>query len=213
VRNVQRALDEAGIEHKEKDVTAVKGIIDDLDAAIAEFAAKISEGDAETLKIELRNAIMAALSKSTAETPEEDMTEEMEADTTTAEPLPEEDLTPVMNKQVNLLDRLITSQESLVEDSAQTRDAIKTVADVVKPLAEVPKSVKAMEKRIKALEDRLSGKPRRASIDESTIVDDDELTQKAKEQLDAIEELFPGSGIKVKAKQKNANGNGGQHGY
>lgn len=127
---------------------------------------------------------------------------------------PAEDLAPVMNKQLNLFDRLITSQEKLTEDSAETMGAIKTVADAIKPLAEVPKSVKAMEKRIKALEDRLSGKPRRASIDDSTVVDDEDLTAKAKEQLETFEELIPGSGIKIKAtKQKNTNGNGGQHGY
>lgn len=73
VRNVKRALDEAGIEHKEKDMTAVKGIIDDLDAAIAEFAAKISEGDADTLKTQLRAAILTALTNGAdAETPAED---------------------------------------------------------------------------------------------------------------------------------------------
>ena len=216
VRNVKRALDEAGIEHKEKDVTAVKGIVEDLDAAIATCIAGITDDTAkvEALTQSMHDAIFAALTKgATAETPEEDIAEEMEADAITEAP-PAEDLTPVMNKQVNLLDRLITSQEALVEDGTQTRDAIKTVADAIKPLADVPKVVKAMERRIKALEDRLSGKPRRASIDDSTVVDDDELTEKAKEQLDAYEELIPGSGIKMrKAKQKNTNGNGGQRGY
>lgn len=214
VRNVKRALDEAGVEHKEKDVTVVKGIIDDLDAAIAEFADKLSAGSAkETLIQELHEAILEALTKGPHTEPDEDNAEaEMEYDAET-EPAPAAgDMAPVMSKQLNLFDRLITSQEKLTEDSAETRDAIKTVADAIKPLADVPKSVKAMEKRIKALEDRLSGKPRRASIDETTVVDDDELTAKAKEQLESLEELFPGSGIKVrKEKQKNGS-NGGYHG-
>lgn len=215
VRNVKRTLDEAGIEHKEKDLTAVKGIVEDLDTAIAEFAAKLTDGaDKETLIQELHEAVMEALTKGPHAEPDEDNAEtEMEYDAET-EPAPAAgDMAPVMSKQVNLLDRLITSQEALVEDSTKTRDSIKTVADAIKPLAQVPTAVKAMEKRIKALEDRLSGKPRRASIDESTVVDDDELTEKAKEQLETFEELIPGSGIKIKAAKPKPNGsNGGYHG-
>ncbi len=216
VRNVKRALDEAGIEHKEKDVTAVKGIVEDLDAAIAEFAAKLTDGaNKETLIQELHEAVMEALTKGPHAEPDEDNAEtEMEYDAESeAETAPATgDMTPVMSKQLNLFDRLITSQEKLTEDSTETRDAIKTVADAIKPLSDVPKSVKAMEKRIKALEDRLSGKPRRASIDESTVVEDDELTAKAKEQLETLEELIPGSGIKIKAAKCKNGSNGGYHG-
>lgn len=220
VRNVKRALDKAGIEHKEKDRTAIKGILEDLDAAIAACVASVTDDSAkaETLQQELHEAILEALTKGPHTEPDEDntMIEEEEVDgETEPEATPAEDLTPLANKQIKLLDRLITSQEAIVEHDGEVRDAIKRVASAVAPLADVPKSMKAMEKRIKALEERFAGKPRRASIDEATQVDDEELTEKAKEQLENLEELFPGTGIKVKAekaKRKPSNGSGGHNG-
>jgi hypothetical protein len=223
IRSVKGELDKRGLEHKAKDETAIKGKLDDaltvLDAAFAKIGEKTPDG----FSAQVLQQLVAAMGSGDAEPdpadpneanePGEADTATMEADQATDVPPP--DKQPMASKQLAFFDRLIKSQETLAESAIEQKDAaeqltkeFKAVADAIQPLSEMPTQIKALTDRLDAIEKRLSGAPRRAAVDQATVVDDATLTAKAKEQLERTEELFPGSGIKVKAAAVPPSGNG-----
>ncbi len=103
-----------------------------------------------------------------------------------------------VKKQLKLIDRLSDSVGTLTADSIELKEAMVTVVKAVTPLAAIPESLEALAERITAVEKRLGGKPRRASIDEDTVIDDKVLTKALRQQLETTEELFPGSGVRVR---------------
>ncbi len=214
VRSVKQELDKRGLEHKALDQAQFKGKLDEALAIIQQAFDKIGgtvpEGFAAST---LQNLVAAMAGSDGAGEPDGDEmmdTETMADDDVAvdgAAPVEDENKTPVVTgKQLKLIDKLIRTQEALVTDSNDTRDAMIKVAKAVNPLLELPDTVKALTSRLDAVEKRLGGAPRRASADVSTIVDDKQLTEKAKEQAAHFEELFPGSGIKIKSADNGAGG-------
>lgn len=204
VRTVKQELDRRGLEHKAaKPQTAKKGIVEDLDTVISEFASKLTDSgaDVDTLKNELREAVVEALMKGPHAEPDEDnVVEDVETEYMEDDPTEEDAMqAAVMSKQIALMDRLIKSQESIVTDTTEMKNAVSTVAKAVSPLVDLPEQFKSLADRLAAVEKRLSGAPRRASVAEETIVDDKKLADAVKEQHTRYEELFPGSGIKLRA--------------
>lgn len=207
VRTVKQELDKRGLAHKALENRIIKGKLDEALQIIQEAFDKIGGAVPEGFAAETLQNLVAAMAGGEADEPDgnegmdtEYMADDMTADNEAPAPGEEKEPAPVMaGKQIKLLDRLIRSQEALVNDSETTREAMVKVAKMVQPLADVPTSVKALEDRIATLEKRFSGAPRRASVDGATVVDDKVLTQRAKEQEQRYEELFPGSGIKIKA--------------
>ena len=207
VRAVKQELDKRGLEHKALEQTQLKGIMENLSGALDQFLAKVSDSPDPALKDQLMAAIVSALASAPAGEPDGDEgmdTETMEGDDMPAAEAPaaddEEKAVPAVftGKQLKLLERLITSQESLTNDGIEMRKAVVKVAEAVVPLADVPESVKSLEERLAAIEKRLNGAPKRAAAAPETVVEDKELTKKAKEQAEKYEELFPGLGIKLK---------------
>jgi hypothetical protein len=216
VRSVKQELDKRGLEHKALEQTQFKGKLDEalaiIQQAFDKIGGQVPDGFAAAT---LQNLVAAMAGSDGAAEPDGDEmmdTAYMEDDTAAADsttPVPDEEKTqaPMMTgKQLKLIDKLIRSQEALVTDSNDTRDAMVKVAKMVQPLADVPDSIKALTSRLDAVEKRLSGAPRRASVDAATVVEDKKLTEKAKEQAERFEELFPGSGIKIKSADNGAGG-------
>ena len=216
VRSVKQELDKRGLEHKALEQTQFKGKLDEalaiIQQAFDKIGGQVPDGFAAAT---LQNLVAAMAGGDGAAEPDGDElmdTEYMEddsaaADSATSMPDEEKGQAPVMTgKQLKLIDKLIRSQEALVTDSNATRDAMVKVAKAVNPLLDLPDSVKALTERLDAVEKRLGGAPRRASADAATVVDDKKLTEKAKEQAERFEELFPGSGIKIKSADNGAGG-------
>ena len=217
IRAVKSALDQAGLEHKEKKDKHVKGLLDDLTTLVQEFAAKISGGgvDEDTLVQEFMEGIVETLTKGPHAEPDEDnedgADDQYEADGGEGATL--DDVHPaamqpaISAKQLRLLDRLTTGLEGLTADSVEMRQAITTVAKAVSPLIPMPDALTALEQRLTRIEKQLGGRPRRASEDDGTVVTDEQLTARAKQMADQLEEVFPG----VKArKAEPGNGKGGK---
>lgn len=210
-RTVKAELDKRGLEHKALDQTQFKGKLDEALAIIQQAFDKIGGAVPEGFAAETLQNLVAAMAGGEAAPAEDEMmdTETMAGDDVAADsatPIPDEEKTILAGKQLKLIDKLIRSQEALVTDSNDTRDAMIKVAKAINPLLELPDSVKALTERLDAVEKRLGGAPRRASADLATIVDDKKLTEKAKEQAERYEELFPGSGIKLKSADNGAGG-------
>lgn len=215
VRSVKQELDKRGLEHKALEQTQFKGKLDEalaiIQQAFDKIGGQVPDGFAAAT---LQNLVAAMAGGDGAAEPDGDEmadTEYMEDDSATADsatPVPDDkEQAPVMTgKQLKLIDKLIRSQEALVTDSNATRDAMVKVAKAINPLVELPDTVKALTDRLDAVEKRLGGAPRRASADAATVVDDKKLTEKAKEQAERFEELFPGSGIKIKSADNGAGG-------
>jgi hypothetical protein len=214
VRTVKQELDKRGLEHKALAQTRVKGILDEaltiIEQAFDKIGGQVPEGFAAATLQSLVAAMAGGEDEDEPDGDEHMDTEYMADDDVAADgsaPVEDENKTPVvMGKQLKLIDKLIRSQEALVTDSNDTRDAMIKVAKAVNPLLELPDTVKALTARLDAVEKRLGGAPRRASVDTSTIVDDKKLTEKAKESAERFEELFPGSGIKIKSADNGAGG-------
>jgi hypothetical protein len=213
-RAVKQELDKRGLEHKALEQTQFKGKLDEALAIIQQAFDKIGGAVPDGFAAETLQNLVAAMAGGAAE-PDGDEgmdTEYMEDDAVTADsttPVPDEEKAqaPMLaGKQLKLIDKLIRSQEALVTDSNATRDAMVKVAKAVSPLLDLPDSVKTLTERLEAVEKRLGGAPRRASADAATVVDDKKLTEKAKEQAERFEELFPGSGIKIKSADNGAGG-------
>lgn len=214
VRTVKQELDKRGLAHKALEDRIFKGKLDEALQIIQQAFDKIGGAVPDGFAAETLQNLVAAMAGGDTGEPDGDagmdtayMADDMTADNEAPAPDEEKEQVPVMaGKQIKLLDRLIKSQEALVNDSETTREAMGKVAKMVQPLADVPTSVKALEDRLAALEKRFAGAPRRASVDTVTIVDDKVLTQKAKEQEQRYEELFPGSGIKIKSADNGVGG-------
>jgi hypothetical protein len=217
IRSVKGELDKRGLEHKAKDdeQTTTKALLEDVTAMVQKIAGKFSDSPSPEA---VRECVQMCVQMLAGMADGGDVTEE---ETMEAEPAPvtSEEQAVVTGKQVAFLDRLIKSQETLAESAIEQMDTAKALTEEFKTVkAEVslvnetvkgvPAQVKTLTDRLDAIEKRLSGAPRRAATDPTTVVDDKTLTDKAKEQLEKTEELFPGSGIKVKATQVPPSDNG-----
>lgn len=219
IRAVKSELDKRGLEHKAKDETATKGLVEDITAMVQKIAGKFSDSPSPDVIqecVQMCIQMMAGMAGD-AEPDPNDPNEPAENEPATMheaynadEMATEADTDKPMGKQVKFFDRLIKSQETLAQQAIEQVDTSKQLAqqfntvkaelqDAMKPLAAMPGTVKSLADRLDAIEKRLSGAPRRASADASTVVKDDDLTQHAKEALERVEELFPGSGIKIKS--------------
>jgi phage shock protein A len=230
IRSVKGELDKRGLEHKAKsDLTvgddetatggiAAKGKLDEalsvIDAALAKIGATVPDG----FSAQILQQLVATMGSGDTSDPATDEAY-MEEDAADELPPKEEDAAVVSSKQVAFFARLIKSQETLAESAIEQMGATKQlteefktaraeISQVNETVKGVPSQVKSLTDRLDAIEKRLSGAPRRAAVDATTVVDDKELTQKAREQVEKVEELFPGSGIKVKAAQVPPSNNG-----
>lgn len=220
IRQVKAELDKRGLEHKAKQVTAVKGMLEDaqkiLDDAFSQIGT-VPDGFSAGVLQQLVSAMAGG-----AEEPIEPDGDEMDTayDEVGDDPVTdtgEDDMNgkalPMHGKalgqkeaaQVRLMDRLIGSQEKLAEaqlelmdNASTTQKALESVAKALAPISGVVDSVNALERRMTAFENRLKGAPRRAALAEETVVENDKLTVHAEKMLEQVEELFPGSGVKVR---------------
>lgn len=214
IRAVKGELDKRGLEHKAKDEQATKGKLEDAVAVLDAAFAKIGENVPEGFSAQILQQLIGAMSDSGGGAePDGDEPAAEHEEYMADEPATEEDTNqPVATnaKNVAFFDRLIKSQETLAQQAIEQMDANKQLADEFKSVKaevekvgvtvkDVPQTVKSLTDRLDAIEKRLSGAPRRASADAATIVKDDDLTQHAKQALEKVEELFPGSGIKIKS--------------
>jgi len=223
IRQVKQELDNLGLEHKAKQGTAVKGMLEDaqkiLDDAFSQIGTVpdgFSAGVLQQLVASMAGGMDTAIEPDGDEVGAayNELGDDPVTDTGNNSmdgkgfPLPQHGkaLAEKEAAQVKLLDRLITSQGalaeaqiSLQEDSATTLKALESVTDALKPVAQVVTTVNDLDKRLKSLEDRLKGAPKRAALAAETVIDEEAITKHAKEMLDkGQEELFPGTGIKIK---------------
>lgn len=217
IQAVKRELDKRGHEHKALELTQTKGILDNLSSAVDAFLAKVGDNMAPEVRDQLMQVIVSSIAANapTDEAANDGTVEEeyMAADTSVPA---DESTTPspeMMNKQLNLIDKLITSQQTLVESDQENKQTIKAIGEALLTLTnqtkETPSTLKALADRLEQIEKRLNGAPRRAATDPATVIEDEELTARAKAQADRLEELFPGSGVMVRPSNKS-NGQGGQ---
>lgn len=215
VRAVKQELDKQGLAHKAKEEAATKGLLEDCRVMCEKIAAKFSDNVSPQLIDECCQMMIQMMSQMEPDGDEVDTTTmEDDAsydDTDTTTPDEEQKRVPAMiGKQVKLFERLIASQEQLANDSTVQSEALGAVVKAVTPLAQIPSKVDSLEDQLKKMADRvadvekqLSGRPRRAAVDETTKVEDKDLTARAKEQAQQIEEVFPG--IRVR-KEIGSNG-------
>ena len=216
IQAVKRELDKRGLEHKELQTTVTKGKLDEaltiIEAAFAKLGGTVPDGFAAAT---LQNLVGAMAMGGDTEPDPNDPNEANEDPATetmdTSAPAYGGHTDPaMMNKQLDLIDKLITSQQALVESDQNMSTTVKAIGEAILVIAEQTQplltSMKSITDRMDAIEKRLSGAPKRASVDASTVVDDKDLTAKAKAQADKLEELFPGSGVMMKPKSGNGNG-------
>lgn len=202
IRAVKRALDERGLEHKELETEAFKGKIDDaigiLDAAFSKIGGTIPDGFAAATLQSLVGAMAGGDAEPDPNDPNE-ANEPLSEETMATDPAPTDPAAQaVAGKQLKLMERLISSQETLATEGIETRKAMTIISEGVAPLVSLPATVKALVDRVEAMEKRFGGAPRRAATDPATVVNDKELTDKAKAQAEKYETLFPGLNIQVR---------------
>lgn len=211
IRAVKRDLDKRGLEHKALEETVVKGIMEDCRAMCEKIAGKFTDNPSPELIdqcTEMCLQMLASMGSEAGETTPEETPAETEymAEDMPAEDVPVEDdeeRKPMMtDKQVKLFHRLIKSQETMVNDNTEMRDAVTKMAKAFESLSDIPDTVNKLAGRIEAIEKKLNA-PRRASTDVATMVEDKELTQRAKEQTERYEQLFPGLNVKIKSAPEN----------
>lgn len=203
-RAVAQELGKRGLEHK---ALADKGLLEDARALVEKIAAKFSDGVTPEEVDEATQMLvtgLAAIAPATEPVEEPLLTEETMADETApVEEVPmsdeeDEEKAAMYAKQIKLFERLIKSQEAITTDHTTMSNAMVKMAKALEPLADIPASVKALENRLSAIEKRFGGAPRQASRDDATVVKDDDLTKRAKEQTDRYETLFPGLNVQLK---------------
>ena len=200
IKRIKRELDLRGLQHKEL-TTVKKGKLDEALSVIEAALAKIGTVP-DGFAAQVLQDLVAAMSGSDTgmETATTD-TEYMAADEVPMAPQTED----VMNKQLDLVERLINTQAAIVTDNLETKKALVEVGQGVSSLAQgltpLPATLKAMDDRLAEVERKLAGAPRRASADAATVIDDKDLTKKVMDQVNRAEELFPGSGVMVTPKQ------------
>ncbi len=201
VRTLKAALDKRGLEHKALELEATKGKLDEALTIIQAAFDKIGGTVPADFAAQTLQNLVAAMASGDTEPDPNDPNEPAEVAAGETEYM-----AAMQGKQLKLFERLIRSQESLMNEGIETKKAMTTVAEAVTPLVELPGTVKSLADRLDAIEKRMSGAPRRASADQTTVVNDKELTEKAKAQAERYEALFPGLNIQVRP----ANGKEGQ---
>jgi hypothetical protein len=210
VRAIGDALKQQGLQHKAVDKTETKALLEDVRTLVTKIAAKFSDTPDPAA---IDSAVQMLVSGMAAMTPAEveeatadEVVDEVAVETTEVDEPEDEEKAPmaeVSAKQVRLLDTMMRSASAQAEDMSDLLGVVKAIAEAVAPVPASQKAltdaVTALDERMKMVESRFGGAPKRASQAESTVVTDDTLTKKAKEQLDKFEELFPGTGIKLKA--------------
>lgn len=209
INAIGKALEQQGLTHKAVEETDNKALLEDVNTLVAKIAGKFSDTPDPAVVADVTQMLITGMAAMAPAADDAEDPADEAADTPTEDAMAM--AAPAMSaKQVKLLDVLVTSQEAQANDMGDLSEAMKAIAEAVKPIPEAQKAINdAMEtfnKRLKAVEDKLGGAPRRASVDESTVVNDAELTAKAKEQTEKFEEFIPGSGIKLKPASANGNG-------
>jgi len=219
IRQVKTELDKLGLEHKAKQETGTKGMLDEMRTILTEAFSKLGDVPAGLEDSVLQQMIAVTGSAGDATEPDGDEVGAAYAEvgddpvTDTGNdnmdgkglPMHGKALAEKEAAQIKLMDRLITSQGamaeaqiSLLDDFDTTRKALADVTEALKPVAQVVTTIDDLSKRLKAIEDRLSGAPKRASLAEETVTESKKITDNAEKMLGAFEELFPGSGVKVR---------------
>lgn len=223
IRQVKQELDKLGLEHKAKQGTAVKGMLDDaqkiLDDAFAQIGTVpdgFSAGVLQQLVASMAGGMDAAgepdgdeVGAAYNELGDDPVSDTGNVDETGKSEIPMpmhgKELAQKEAAQVKLLDRLITSQGAmaeaqigLLEQSEMTQKALADVTSALKTVAPVVKSIDDLSARLAAIEKRMSGAPRRAALAEETVIENKKITENAEKMLGQFEELFPGSGVKVR---------------
>jgi hypothetical protein len=213
IRQVKSELDKLGLEHKAKDEKPVtKGMLDEaikvLDDALSQIGT-VPEGFSANLLQQVVSAISGGMGAAEPDGDEvgaayAELGDDPVTDTGNTS-MDGKALAEKEAKQVQLMDRLITSQGAMAEAQIEllegfgvTQKALANVTEALKPVAQVVKTVDDLSTRLKAIEDRLKGAPKRAALAEETVVDNKKITEHAEKLLGQYEELFPGSGVKVR---------------
>lgn len=200
-----------------------KGILEDLEALVDDFLSEVTDSPDPAMKDQFIMHILGAVAGHDGEEPDgdeqdDDLLEKEDdgydggADVEEAKDMDgyaeaqpsgygagrEEVPTALHGKQLKLIDRLVKSNKALADDQHDIKSALVEISKAIAPLGKQAEDISAIGKRLKAVEEKLSGRTRQASRDIETVVEDEDLTSRIKEQLDKYEELFPGSGIKLK---------------
>lgn len=198
-RSLKSALDNKGIQHKEKKPdqaeTASKGLLEDLEAKISEALGDITDDPekAKQLQDDLMQTIVECLADGGTPEPEAtDGTEEEAAegyhydamDGEGEEEVPQ--TTTMGRKELALLDTLIQSQEGILEAVEGLVERQKSLEKVT----ELPDAVASLGKRMKALEVQLKMRPQAASESDDTEVEDPDLMARVKKAMSNYDPFF-----------------------
>lgn len=179
VQDEKEKLDKAGVEHK---ALAQKGALEKLSELVDGFIAKLTD---QPVNPETKQEFISLIT--TMLTP-----------ATTEEVAPEPEMVgqePEMMKSVKLNEMLIQTQEQQAQDLSTLSAAVKALlplTTLAEALNGVRDELKAVKGDITLLKIANSGKSRIASKDDGTViaVDDKELAQKAKEQLNTLDSFW-----------------------
>lgn len=211
IRQVANELKNAGVEHKAKAETVTKGTLDDAMKVLDDAFTKIGTPP-EGFSASVLQQLVASMAGGMGNEPDgdeagiaynqlgDDPVDDTGNTSMNGKALAEKEV-----KQIQLMDRLITSQGAmaeaqldLLEQAQTTQKGLENVVEVLKSVPTVVKSVDELSTRLAAIEKRLGGAPKRAALADETVVDNKKITDNAEKMLGQYEELFPGSGVKVR---------------
>lgn len=188
VNAAKAELDKRGLIHKSlSDEKVVKGLIDNIGAAIDGVLAKLMDNPPPELKDHIMQVIVSHIGDIAP----------MEAETPAA-PASEGEM-GMMNmdeqakKQLTLLDQLITTQETLTTDQGailKEMEALKPLAGLMGKYDALVSEVKEFKTTLAEVQKQVSGRPRAASQAAETVVSDKDLAAAAQKSMQTTDPVF-----------------------
>jgi len=194
LEGLQRALNNAGVDHKELDTGKAKAVLEDLAEQIDALLTGITDNPPE----ELRNQIIALVMGAVADSGMVDAAPEPDMETMAEDEEDDEDMAEQMLQLSSEVKSLARESTAVYEEIQEFIPAFISVAKAIKdltPLVKAAGRVDDLDTRIIALEKSMRQRPRAASQAEETTIENVSLLAAVKKGTEGQKTVL---GIPVK---------------